>query len=74
MKKIIALLMALCLMLPACALAEGMTAGTYEGSAEGRFGTITVEVTVTGDKIENVTIKDHHDSAGVSDLPLSRIP
>ena len=74
MKKIIALLMALCLTLPACALAEGMTPGTYEGSAEGRFGTITVEVTVTGDKIENVTVKEHHDSAGVSDLPLSRIP
>ena len=74
MKKIIALLMALCLTLPACALAEGMTPGTYEGSAEGRFGTITVEVTVTEDKIENVTVKEHHDSAGVSDLPLSRIP
>ena len=58
MKRIIALLMALCLMLPACALAEGMTPGTYEGSAEGRFGTITVEVTVTEDKIENITVKE----------------
>ena len=74
MKKFLALLLALCLMLPAFALADGMTDGTYEGAAEGRFGTITVEVTVASDKIESVTVKEHHDSAGVSDLPLSRIP
>lgn len=74
MKKLTALLVILCLMLSSLAMAEGMTSGTYEGSAEGRFGTITVEVTVNDDKIEAVTVKEHHDSAGVSDLPLSRIP
>ncbi len=62
------------LMLSSLAMAEGMTSGAYEGSAEGRFGTITVEVTVNDDRIETVSLKEHHDSTGVSDLPLSRIP
>jgi len=74
MKKIVVWLMALCLMLPGLALADGMTAGTYEGTAEGRFGAITVDVTVSEDKIEAVTVKEHHDSAGITELPLSRIP
>ena len=50
------------------------TAGVYEGTAEGRFGPITVAVSLSDNAIEEIVIKEHHDSDGVSDLPLTRIP
>ena len=54
--------------------APSYTPGVYEGIAEGRFGPITVEVRVSDNAIEEIVIKEHHDSDGVSDLPLTRIP
>ena len=51
-----------------------MTPGTYEGTAEGRFGPVTVEVTVSEEQIEDVTVREHHDSDGISTLPTTRIP
>ncbi len=51
-----------------------MQDGVYEGQAEGRFGTITVSVTVSDHTISDVEVTDHHDSAGISELPIERIP
>lgn len=50
------------------------TPGTYEGTAMGRIGEIVVDVTVSADKIEAVTVREHQESPTVSDLALSQIP
>ncbi|MCC8102437.1 MAG: FAD-binding protein [Clostridiales bacterium] len=50
------------------------TAGTYQGSAGGRGGDITVEVTLSDSAIEAIEIVEHQETPGISDLPLSRIP
>ena len=44
-KKLLSLLLALSMMTGAAALADGYTAGTYTGRADGRNGEITVDVT-----------------------------
>ncbi|MDD3334895.1 MAG: FAD-binding protein [Eubacteriales bacterium] len=79
MKKVLAILTMICLLgvqtFSTVAEASGSyQAGTYTGTGEGRFGTITVKVTVSDSAIEAVEVMEHHDSAGVSDLPISRIP
>lgn len=50
------------------------TAGTYEGTAQGRGGDMTVEVTVSEEAIESIVVKEHAETAGISDLPLALIP
>lgn len=50
------------------------TPGTYEGTADGRIGTITVDVVLTEDAIESVTVKEHQETDGISDLPMQQIP
>lgn len=40
MKKIVALFLAVIMLLSSAALAEGMTAGTYQASAQGYHGSI----------------------------------
>lgn len=50
------------------------TPGTYTGTADGRGGQMTVEVTVSDSAIESVTVKDHLETVGIADLPLEQIP
>lgn len=50
------------------------TAGTYTGTAKGRNGDITVEVTVTGDEITSVVVKEHQETEGIADPAIERIP
>lgn len=49
-------------------------AGTYTGTAQGNNGPVTVEVTLSGDKIEKVEVKEHKETAGLSDAPIANIP
>ena len=74
MKKL--LLLVLCLMLTtSVALGETLfTPGTYTAEAEGKMGTITVEVTFTEDAIESVVILNHKETPGISDPAIERIP
>ena len=44
MKKIVALFLAVIMLLSSAALAEGMTAGTYQASAQGYHGSIVLKV------------------------------
>lgn len=55
---------------------EGQTykAGTYTTSAPGKNGDISVSVTFSANKIENVTIAKHQETPGISDPALDRIP
>lgn len=54
--------------------AGAYTAGTYTGTAKGRNGDITVEVTVTGDEITSVVVKEHQETEGIADPAIERIP
>ena len=49
-------------------------AGTYEASADGNNGPVTVEVEFSEDAIQSVVVTDHNETAGISDAPLSQIP
>lgn len=50
-----------------------MKAGTYTAKATGMHE-MTVEMVVTEDKIESVTIVEHQETPGISDLALNTIP
>lgn len=50
-------------------------AGTYTGTSEnGRNGSVTVEVTLSDDKIESITVGENSETAGVADPAIERIP
>ena len=49
-------------------------AGTYEGEGEGIHGKIRVAVTVDAEKILAIEVLEHHESAGISDLPVVQLP
>lgn len=65
MNKWLALGLSMC-MLTSCfapAMAEGMKPGTYKAAAKGMFDGLTVEVTVTEDKIEKIEVTEHNETA-----------
>ena len=76
MKKILSgLLAGAMLTLAAGAMAENLyTPGTYTGVGTGRHGEMTVEVTVSADKIESINVVSENETKGIADLPLERIP
>lgn len=49
-------------------------AGSYQGTAPGRNGDITVEVVVTADAIQSVTVTAHSETTGIADPAIERIP
>ncbi|MBE5967882.1 MAG: flavocytochrome c [Lachnospiraceae bacterium] len=90
MKKIVALMLSLSMTLLLCACGvkskdpadsnaapeqNGIyKAGTYEGSAEGFGGTLTVSVTLSTDKIEKVEVKSHQETEGVGTKAIDALP
>ena len=50
------------------------TPGTYTGTAAGRNGDVTVEVTCSADAITAVTVTEHQETAGVADPAIEKIP
>lgn len=48
--------------------------GTYTAEGKGNGGPITVEVKFTEDTIEDVTVKNHTETAGISDPAIEKIP
>ena len=67
MKKIISLILVsvLCLSLAACSSKEETvkgtyTAGTYTGTGVGHGGNFTVEMTLSADKIESITVVENN--------------
>lgn len=51
-----------------------MTPGTYEATVDSVGGPLSVCVTVTEDRIENVEITEIHDTMGIRDNVVSRYP
>ncbi|MEE3488392.1 MAG: flavocytochrome c [Bulleidia sp.] len=50
------------------------TPGTYTGTAAGRNGDVTVEVTLSSDKIEKVEVTDHKETEGIGTNAVDAIP
>ena len=69
MKKIIALVLVLAMMLPS---AFAMTAGTYEAAAKGFHGDVKVSVTVDADKIVNIEVT-HTETEGIGSVALPQL-
>ena len=70
MKKLIALVLCLCVaMTSAIALGE-----VYEGVGKGMGGELKVNVTVEDGKITAVEIAQHNETAGISDPAIEQIP
>jgi uncharacterized protein with FMN-binding domain len=59
-----------------CATSSGIkfTAGTYEGTAPGFNGDVTMEVTVDAGRILSIRTISHNDTPDVSGLAYERIP
>lgn len=87
MKKIIALILSMTLLLSLSACGKkpnesnetpeqnGMyKAGTYEGSADGYGGPLTVSVTLSTDKIEKVEVKSHNETQGIGTKAIDALP
>lgn len=60
-----ALVLAVCMIMPACGLAAAYTPGTYTGTAKGHNGDVTVEVTFTENAIADVKVIDHKETLGL---------
>lgn len=72
--KLLALLLAVTMLLGIACGASAMTAGTYEATVSGMHGPMTVQVTVTEDKIESVEVTSNVETPGLIDWPVRQIP
>lgn len=72
MKKIFACMLAAILALSGCAgaVADGMTPGTYTGSAKGYHGDIVLDVTVDANAITAITVKQQSETEGIGAAAL----
>ena len=66
---------------PAAGTTAGQTAGegayipgTYTASAEGHGGPVTLSVTFSEEAITEIVIGEHHESSGISDPAIEKIP
>ncbi|MBQ6374249.1 MAG: FAD-dependent oxidoreductase [Clostridia bacterium] len=73
MKKTLVLILALA-MLFGCANAFAMTDGTYTGTADGRNGPVTVEVTISGDAIGKIEVVSHEETSGIGTNATDTLP
>ncbi len=73
-----AVALALCSTLGSSCLAEqaapAYTAGTYTGTGSGRGGELTVEVTFSEDRIEDIKVLSHNETGMLSNAAFERIP
>ena len=77
MKKFLSVvLLAFTLILSGCAPKSGFSfkAGTYTGTAKGRNGDVTVEVTLSEKKIEKVVVTKQDETKAIAQAALEKIP
>lgn len=75
MKKLFAMLLALCLAVPCAALAEqAFTAGIYTATAPGKGGDVTVKVTFSDISITDIAIGDNNETPGICENSFDTIP
>ena len=74
MKKVVPILLAAMMLVSMTAFAAELTPGTYTGSASSVGGPMAVEVTVDENGIQTIDVTEIHDSEGVYNLVVDRIP
>src|SRR5574344_1312714 len=57
-----------------CSKQGSMKAGTYQATAKGNNGDVTVAVTVTSSKIKKVEVVKHSETPGISDKAIRELP
>ncbi len=73
MKKTMTLILALAMLL-GCMNAYAMTDGKYTGTADGRNGPLTVEVTISGEAIEKIEVVSQDETPGIGTNATDTIP
>lgn len=56
------------------AQAGGYKAGTYTGTADGKFDSITVETDFSENSLTGIRVVEHHDTARIADSAIDRMP
>ena len=74
MKKVLAMMLALAMLLTLTAAGAETADGQYTGKGAGLMGSIEVAVTVEGGKITAVEVLAHEETAGISDPAIEQIP
>ena len=74
MKKFVALLLVVMMMVTGMTAASAMTAGTYSASAKGFGGDVTVTVEVSDSAIVSVTAEGAAETAGIGTNALEMLP
>ena len=73
-KLVFRLLAAACVTTLLFAKGSDMKAGTYTETVKGMRDGLTVEVKLSKNKIESVTVKTHSETPGISDAAISAVP
>lgn len=74
MKKLLCFVLAIVLLMSIACTASAMTAGTYTETVSAMHGPLTLEMTVSEDRIESVTVLEHVETPGVGDQAVEDIP
>ncbi|MBR2572466.1 MAG: FAD-dependent oxidoreductase [Clostridia bacterium] len=74
MKKLLSVLLCLCLLFSGIAMAEGAKSGTFEGVGTGRNGDVKVAVTVEDGVITDVTVTEHMETPGIGEPAIEAVP
>ncbi|MBC6719635.1 flavocytochrome c [Treponema sp. Marseille-Q4130] len=73
-KRTAAVMLAASLLFVSCGGGSKFKAGTYTGEGTGMGGALTVQVKLSGSKIESVTVTKHNETPGISDPAIEKIP
>ena len=75
-KKISCLALSALLLLTGCSSSnsDGYKAGTYTGTAKGYVGDLTVEVVLSTEKIESVSVTNHSETESVGTIAIDTLP
>ncbi|NMD38885.1 MAG: FAD-dependent oxidoreductase [Christensenellaceae bacterium] len=77
MKKILSIILTLCMLMSGIILANAemaFTPGTYDATVKGFGGDLKLEVTVDETSIKEVKIIEHAESPGISDPAITKLP
>ncbi|MGB4186529.1 MAG: FMN-binding protein, partial [Limnochordia bacterium] len=76
MKKVLGIILSIMLVLSfaTVVLAASVQDGTYVVETKGMYNGLKLSVTFTNGKITEVKVLEHQETAGISDLPIAKIP
>lgn len=74
MKKFLITFAAILLLVGCSAKPKVYNDGVYEGTAEGKYGPITMSVTIANDKITKIETVSHSETPGLTDAVFAELP